>query len=245
MTNLSELVAVITGASSGIGEATAKELAARGVKIMLAARREDRLQMLQSDIEADGGTAGYCVTDVTSREQVQNLVDQTIRTFGAVDVMFNNAGIMLLAPMVKRLVAEWDRMIDVNIKGVLYGMAAVLPHMTERGKGHIINNASIAGHRLLDSAAVYCATKFAVRAISEGFRMEIGDKIRTTIISPGAIATELPDHISDTPTKENLIPAYEQAIGPDAIARAVRFAIEQPADVDVNEIIVRPTAQTM
>jgi NADP-dependent 3-hydroxy acid dehydrogenase YdfG len=245
MTHLSELVAVITGASSGIGEATAKELAAHGTKIMLAARREDRLQMLQSEIESGGGTARYCVADVTSREQVQNLVHETIKTFGAVDVMFNNAGIMLLAPMDKRLVAEWDRMIDVNIKGVLYGMAAVLPHMTERGKGHIINNASVAGHRLFHSAAVYCATKFAVRAISEGFRMEIGDQIRTTIISPGAITTELPDHISDEATKENLMPAYAQAIGPDAIARAVRFAIEQPADVDVNEIIVRPTAQAL
>ncbi|UCF32577.1 MAG: SDR family oxidoreductase [Phycisphaerales bacterium] len=245
MTHLSELVAVITGASSGIGEATAKELAAHGTKVMLAARREDRLRMLQSEIEAGGGTARYCVTDVTSREQVQNLVDETIKTFGAVDVMFNNAGIMLLAPMDKRLVAEWDRMIDVNIKGVLYGMAAVLPHMTERGKGHIINNASVAGHRLFHSAAVYCATKFAVRAISEGFRMEIGDRIRTTIISPGAVATELPDHISDEATKENLMPAYAQAIGPDAIARAVRFAIEQPANVDVNEIIVRPTAQAL
>lgn len=245
MTKLSGLTAIITGASSGIGEATARELASAGMRIMLAARREDRLQRLQGEIEQAGGSARYRVTDVTNRADVQALADETVRAFGAVDVLFNNAGVMLLAPLDKLRVDEWDRMIDVNIKGVLYGIAAVVPQMRRQGRGHIINCASTAGHRLFPGAAVYCATKFAVRALSEGLRMESGEKVRCTIISPGAVATELPDHISDPDMKKVMEGPYRIAIGPDAIARAVRFAIEQPPDVDVNEILVRPTAQML
>lgn len=212
---------------------------------MLAARRADRLQQLQAEIERAGGTARVCVTDVASRGDVQRMIDETLRAFGAVDVLFNNAGVMLLAPLQKLLVDEWDRMIDVNIKGVLYGIAAVLPHMRTRGRGHIITTASVAGHRIIPNAAVYCATKYAVRAISEGLRMEIGDQIRCTLISPGAVLTELPDHISDPETRKAMAGAYERAITADDIARTVRFAIEQPPEVDVNEILVRPTAQLL
>lgn len=245
MTDLNGKTIVITGASSGLGEATARDLAAAGMKVMLAARRADRLQTLQSEIVESGGVAQVHVTDVTDRASVQAAVDATVAAWGRVDAIFNNAGVMLLAPLEKRLVDEWDQMIDVNIKGVLYGVSAVLPHMRKQGSGHIINCASIAGHRLIPSAAVYCATKYAVRALSEGLRMEVGGDIRCTIISPGAVATELPEHISDPDTKAAIGKAYDRAITPDAIARAVRFALTEPADVDVNEIVVRPTLQEM
>ncbi len=245
MTNLKELTAIITGASSGIGEATALELAGAGVRVMLAARREDRLQALQGKIEQLGGVAQIRVTDVTSREDVEGLVADTVQAFGRVDVMFNNAGVMLLSPLEKLKVDEWDRMVDVNIKGVLYGMAAVLPQMRQQGSGHIINTASVAGLKVFPAAAVYCGTKHAVRAISEGLRMEFGDQIRSTIISPGAVATELADHISDQEVKAQMAGVYEIAIPSEAVARAVRYAIEQPASVDINEIVVRPTAQTL
>lgn len=245
MTDLNGLSVIVTGASSGIGEAAARDLASHGARVMLAARRTDRLEQLQGEIENAGGTAYFQATDVTDRSAVQGLVDATVRAFGRVDVMFNNAGLMPLSLLEKRHVDEWDQMIDVNIKGVLYGIAAVLPQMRKQEGGHIINNASIAGHKVFGGAAVYCATKHAVRALTEGLRGEVGEKIRCTIISPGAVTSELPNSISDPEMAEALKGAYAQAIPAEAIARAVRFAIEQPADVDVNEIVVRPTSQVM
>ncbi len=243
MTDLKDLTAIITGASSGIGEATARELATHGVKVMLAARRTERLQTLQADIEQHGGVAESHATDVTDRNAVQALADETVRTFGKIDVLFNNAGLMPLSMLDKLRIDEWDQMIDVNIKGVLYGIAAVLPQMRKQGSGHIINCASVAGHKVFPGAAVYCATKHAVRALSEGLRAEAGSTIRTTIISPGAVKTELDQSIKDPEMHTAMQDVYKFAIQPDAIARAVRFAIEQPPEVDVNEILVRPVAQ--
>jgi NADP-dependent 3-hydroxy acid dehydrogenase YdfG len=245
MSELTDKVAIITGASSGIGAATAKALAAEGAKIMLAARREPRLQELQSEIEAAGGTAQYALADVTQRGQVDDLVAQTEDAFGPVDILFNNAGVMLLSTLDKTKVDEWEQMVDINIKGVMYGIAAVFPKMMQRGSGHIINNASVAGHKVFGGAAVYCATKFAVRALSEGVRMESQGKLRSTVISPGAIATELADHITDQDIKSGMEPVLKLAIAPEAIARAVVYAASQPPDVDVNEVVVRPAAQEL
>lgn len=245
MNDLNGKSIIITGASSGIGAATARELAGTGMHVMLAARREGRLSELQSEIRKAGGTAEICTADVTDAAAVQRLVQTTIQSFGHVDAIFNNAGLMPLSMLEKLHVDEWERMVDVNIKGVLNGIAAVLPHMLERGSGHVINNASIAGHVVFPGGAVYCATKFAVRALSEGLRQEMGPRVRCTIISPGAIETELPNTITDTDVRHGMDDVLKLAIDPSAIARAVRFALEQPADVDVNEIVVRPTAQAL
>ena len=245
MSSTENQVVIITGASSGIGEAAARELAGRGLRLMLAARRSDRLQQLASELSGDDQQVRFCETDVTRREDLDNLVQQTLDAYGRVDVLVNNAGLMPLSPIAKLKVDEWDRMIDVNIKGVLYGIAAVMPTMQKQGAGHIINLSSVAGHRVFPGAAVYCATKFAVRALSEGLRQESDGKIRSTIISPGAVATELTDHISDQETKDNIDQIVKIAIDPSAIARAIAFAIEQPADVDVNEILIRPTKQEL
>ncbi|MGA5692660.1 SDR family oxidoreductase [Cytobacillus pseudoceanisediminis] len=247
MSNIQDKVVIITGASSGIGEATAKELAAKGAKLVLAARREDRLQKLQQEIQKDGGQAIYKVTDVASHEQMEELGAYVLEEFGKIDVMVNNAGVMPLSPLSQLKVKEWDTMIDVNIKGVLYGMAAVLPFMRARKEGHIINVSSIAGHLVFPASAVYSGTKFAVRAITEGLRLEEhANNIRTTLISPGTIATELLDSISDVELKAASIEANQKVqIAPASIARAIAFAIEQPADVAVNEMIVRPTIQEL
>lgn len=238
-------IVLITGASSGIGEATARLLAEAGAKVMLSARREARLQALKKEIEGAGGTAEYHITDVTNRADVQKLADATVKKFGRIDVLFANAGLMPLSMMEKLHIDEWDRMVDVNVKGLLYSIAAVLPIMRKQGSGHIINNASVAGHTVFPGAAVYCGTKFAVRAISEGLRKEVGKDIRVTIISPGAIATELPNTITDADIKAGIAPVLELALPPEAIARAVRYAVGEPAEVDINEIIVRPTAQEL
>ncbi len=245
MPSIKDKVVMITGASSGIGRATAKELTARRAKVMLVARREDLLKELKEEIEQAGGNAHFKITDITSRQQVKNAVDAAIDRFGQIDVLFNNAGIMPLSFMQKLHVDEWDRMVDVNIKGVLYGIAGVLPSMIKRNQGHIINVSSTAGHVVFPGAAVYCGTKYAVRAITEGLRLELHPKtkIRVTLISPGAVATELGNTITDQDVIDMFKLSKVTPLNSESIARAVCYAIEQPEDVDVNEIIIRPISQ--
>lgn len=235
-------VVVITGASSGIGEATARLLAKNGAKVVLGARRTDRLEALVKDIHADGGIAEYLALDVTQRSQMEEIAQFTLSKFGRVDVLINNAGVMPLSTLDRLKVEEWDRMIDVNIKGVLYGIAAVLPIMKTQKSGQIINLSSIGGHAVYPTAAVYCATKFAVSAISEGLRQEVGGDIRVTVISPGTTESELADSISDETAKKGMQEFRQIVIPATAIARSILFAIGQPNDVDISEIIVRPTA---
>jgi NADP-dependent 3-hydroxy acid dehydrogenase YdfG len=245
--NIEGKVVVITGASSGLGEAAARLLSAQGAAVVLGARRGDRITALAGELSGRGAKALAVATDVTDREQVKRLVDTAVETFGRIDVMINNAGLMQLSPFEVLKVDEWDDMIDINIKGVLYGIAAALPHMQRQKGGHIINVSSVAGHRVMVSGAVYSATKHAVRALSEGLRQEVKPyNIRTTVISPGAVATELVSHITD-PTTATKIKAYtgEIAIPADSFARAVAFAMSQPEDVDVNEILFRPTRQEL
>lgn len=234
-------VVLITGASSGIGEAVARNLAAAGHAVVLGARRSDRLQALADELCAQGLRASFRTLDVTQLADVQQFVEFAESTYGPVDVMINNAGVMPLSPLNSLKVNEWDRMIDVNIRGVLHGIAAVLPGMEARGRGQVINVSSIGGHSVSPTAAVYCATKFAVNAISDGLRQET-DQIRVTVISPGVVESELADSISDEAAREAMKGFRRIAIQPDAIARAIAYAIEQPDDVDVSEVIVRPTA---
>ena len=234
-------VIAITGASSGIGEATARLLAQRGAHVVMGARRTDRLEKIAADIKAAGGSARSRTLDVTSRDDTEAFVAYAEKEFGRVDVVVNNAGIMPLSPMAAMKVDEWDRMVDVNIRGVLYGIAAGLPRFKRQGYGQFVNVASIGAHYVVPTGAVYCATKFAVRAISDGLRQE-NDDIRVTVISPGVTTSELGTDITDAATRAMMVDYRAIAIGPDAIARAIAFAVEQPADVDVNEIIVRPTA---
>ena len=241
--NISGKVVVITGASSGIGEAAAKLLAGRGASVALGARRRDRLEALTREIRAAGGLAEPFVSDVTRRRDVEALVQGALRAFGRVDVIVNNAGIMPLSPFDRLKVDDWDRMIDVNIKGVLYGIAAALPHMKERRSGHIINVSSVYGHVVDPGATVYCATKFAVCALSEGLRREVKPHIRTTIISPGAVTSELAESVTEPDLRERTRAFYAIAIPAEAVARAIAYAIEQPPEVDVNEILLRPTLQ--
>ncbi|TIT18253.1 MAG: SDR family oxidoreductase [Mesorhizobium sp.] len=238
-------VVVITDASSGLGEATARHLAARGASVVLGARRSHRIDALVQKLTAAGFKAKAVTTDVTDAGQVQNLVNTAVREFGRIDVMLNNAGLMPLAPLERLKVDEWDRMIDVNVKGVLYGIAAALPYMKEQRSGHIINVSSVYGHVVDPGAAVYCATKFAVRALSEGLRKEVKPyNIRTTVISPGAVSTELLEHISEKDIQQGTRDFVSKiAVGPDTFARTVAFAINEPEDVDINEILFRPTAQ--
>jgi NADP-dependent 3-hydroxy acid dehydrogenase YdfG len=234
-------VVLITGASSGIGAGIARELGTAGTKIVLGARRTDRLQALADEIRSKGGDVLTQSLDVTERADVAAFADAAREAYGRVDVIVNNAGVMPLSLLASLKVDEWDRMVDVNIKGVLYGIAAVLPEMTARGSGHVINVASIGGLAVSPTAAVYCATKYAVRAISEGLRQE-NDRIRVTCIYPGVVESELADTITD-PAAAELMRTYRAiALKPDAIARAVRYALEQPDDVDISDIVVRPTA---
>ncbi|WP_212733824.1 SDR family oxidoreductase [Thalassospira povalilytica] len=232
---------IITGASSGIGEATARLLASRGAKVVLGARRTERLDQIVTEIEAAGGTAMARSVDVTNADSVEALVYNAQNLFGRVDAIFNNAGVMPLAPMSELKTDEWENMINVNIRGVLNGIAAVLPIFKAQGSGHVINTASIGAHVVVPSAAVYCGTKYAVWAISEGLRQE-SENVRVTTISPGVVETELGHDISDPTSKELLTQFRQIALTPDAIARAVLYTLDQPADVDVNEVIVRPTA---
>lgn len=243
MTDSAKVVAV-TGASSGIGEATAKLLAQDGAKVLVGARRADRLEKLVGDIREAGGEAEFRVVDVADRASVSAFVGFASERFDRLDALVNNAGVMPLSPMSALKVDEWDRMIDVNIRGVLNGVAAALPVFEKQGSGHFINISSVAGHLVFPTSAVYSATKFAVRAISEGLRQELKN-IRVTNISPGAIATELGHDITDSSTRDMLEGFKSIALPPDAIARAVVYAVSQPADVDVNEIIVRPVAQPL
>jgi NADP-dependent 3-hydroxy acid dehydrogenase YdfG len=238
-------VVVITGASSGLGEATARLLSAQGAAVVLGARRVDRIQALANELTASGGKALAVETDVTQRDQVQRLVDAAVETYGRIDVIINNAGLMPQSMLERLKVDEWDRMIDVNIKGVLYGIAAALPHMQQQKSGQIINVSSVAGHKVGPGGAVYSATKHAVRALSEGLRQEVKPyNIRTTVISPGAVATELPNTVTDAAVAERINKLYEEvAIPADSFARAVAFAMSQPEDVDINEILFRPTRQ--
>jgi len=243
MSEIEGKVIAITGASSGIGEATARLLTERGAKVTLGARRTERLKALAADLHNQGGEAEYQVLDVTRREEVASFVNFARERFGRLDVLISNAGLMPLSPFDQLKVEEWDRMIDVNIKGVLYGIAAALPVFRAQGSGHFVNIASVAGLRVGPTMAVYSGTKFAVRAISEGLRQEAGDKLRVTIISPGAVESELAETISDPDLKTRMVEYRTIAIPASAIARVIAFAIEQPSEVDVNEIVVRPTAQ--
>jgi NADP-dependent 3-hydroxy acid dehydrogenase YdfG len=234
-------IVLVTGASSGIGAAIAAELGAAGAKVMLGARRTDRLEALADKIRARGGEAKTRSLDVTDRVDVAAFAEAARQAWGRVDVIVNNAGVMPLSLMASMKVDEWDRMVDVNIKGVLYGIAAVLPEMVARGSGHVVNIASVGALSVVPTAAVYCATKYAVRAISDGLRQEHRN-IRVTCIHPGVVESELADTITD-PVAAEAMKAYRAiALQPDAIGRALRFAIEQPDDVDVNEIVIRPTA---
>ncbi|MBA8902923.1 SDR family oxidoreductase [Phyllobacterium sp. P30BS-XVII] len=241
MLNIKGKVVAITGASSGIGEATAKVLAAAGAHVVIGARRVDRLQQLAREISEAGGTVRTRRLDVTDQSDVQGFVDFAKSEFGRLDVIINNAGVMPLSPLEALKVNEWDQMIDVNIKGVLYGIAAALPHMKRQGSGHVINVASIGGHSVSPTAAVYCATKFAVRAISDGLRQET-DQLRVTIISPGTTTSELADNISDPLARDAMKAWRAITISSEAVANAILYAISQPEDVDVSEIIIRPTA---
>ena len=240
--SIKDKVVVITGASSGLGEAAARRLARDGAKLVLGARRLDRLNAIADEL----GLASDAVveTDVTKVDQVRRLVDHAVRLHGRIDVIINNAGLMPHSPLERGKVEDWDRMIDVNLKGVLYGIAAALPYMKQQKSGHVINVSSVAGHKVNPGGAVYAATKHGVRIISEGLRQEVKPfNIRTTIISPGAVATELPDSITEPDVAERVRKVYAMAIPADSFASMVAFAMSQPEDVDVNEILFRPTRQ--
>jgi NADP-dependent 3-hydroxy acid dehydrogenase YdfG len=245
--NIEGKIVVITGASSGLGEATARLLSAQGASVVLGARRVERLHSLADELNVSGGKALAVTTDVTDYDQVKRLVAAAVQTYGRIDVLINNAGLMPRAPLERLKIDEWNQTIDVNIKGVLYGIAAALPYMKEQKAGHIINVSSVAGHKVGPENVVYAASKHAVRVISEGLRQEVKPyNIRTTVISPGAVATELPNSISDPDIAESIQKFYDEiAIPADAFARAVVFAMSQPEDVDVNEILFRPTRQML
>lgn len=244
--NIEGKVIIITGASSGIGLATAKHLAALGAKVSLAARRLHKLDNLVYEIEKTGGKAKAFATDVSKREEVDALIAHTIEAFGRIDVLFNNAGIMPVSMLESLHYEEWEQMIDINIKGVLYGIGAVLPHFQAQKSGHFINVSSVAGHLVAPSSSVYSGTKFAVRAISEGLRQEVKPyHIRTTIISPSLTQSELTNSITDEKIKPMIGQMAGMAIPADSIANAVAYVIGQPDNVDVNEIIIRPTIQPM
>ncbi|MGP0174651.1 SDR family oxidoreductase [Pseudomonas sp. NCHU5208] len=234
-------VILITGASSGIGEAIARHLASLGHQVVLGARRIERLQILAQELQAQGLSASCRALDVSQLDDMQAFVEYAEAHHGVVDVIVNNAGVMPLSPLNALKVDEWNRMLDVNVRGVLHGIAAVLPGMEARGRGQVINIASIGAHAVSPTAAVYCATKYAVWAISEGLRQE-SERIRVTTICPGVVESELADSITDASARDAMKAFRRIAITPDAIARAVAYAVEQPEDVDVSEVIVRPTA---
>jgi NADP-dependent 3-hydroxy acid dehydrogenase YdfG len=243
MSDVKGKVIAITGASSGIGEAAARLLAAAGAKVILGARRADRLEAIAADIRNAKGEVDLHAIDVSKREDLATFVKKAQDRFGRLDVLISNAGLMPLSPLDELKVDEWDRMIDVNIKGVLYGIAAALPVFRKQGSGHFINVSSVAGHRVGPNGAVYSGTKYAVRAISEGLRQEAGANIRVTIISPGAVESELAETISSPDVKKRIQDYRKMAIPAEAIASAMAYAIGQPGNVDVNEILIRPTAQ--
>ncbi|MCZ6918665.1 MAG: SDR family oxidoreductase [Gemmatimonadetes bacterium] len=244
---LQDKIAIVTGASSGIGEATARALAGAGARVVLAARRTDRLDALRAEIEGSGGSALAVTTDVTDRGAVEALASRTLEAFGRIDILINNAGIMLLSPIRRLMVDEWDRMIEVNVRGALYCIASVLPAMLEQGAGHIVNVSSVAGRRPMPSGTIYSATKFALRAVSQGIHLELSasDKIRVTDIEPGVVATELTDHITDEETGRRFEENWKtkEALGATDVADAILYAVGAPHRVNVNEILVRPTDQ--
>jgi len=245
MSKLKDKVVAITGASGGIGEATALLLAERGAKVVLGARRSDRLESLTKRIAVAGGEAAYAVTDVTQRSDLSRLVTLARERFDKLDVLLSNAGIAPISLLDELRVEDWDAMIDVNVRGLLYGIAAALPVFRSQGFGHFVNIASVAGIVTTPTMAVYSATKLAVRAVSEGLRQEAGPHLRVTIISPGFVQTDLANSMTNSQTRAQIAHKMSEiAISPDAIARAIAFAIEQPPEVDVNEMIVRPTAQS-
>lgn len=241
MSNIHNKVVLITGASSGIGEAAARLIAAKGAHVVLGARRTERLEKLVGEIRNEGGSASARALDVTDMNSMQAFVEFAKAQHGKVDVIINNAGVMPLSPLAALKVDEWNQMLDVNVRGVLHGIAAVLPGMQAQGFGQVINISSIGGLAVSPTAAVYCATKFAVRAISDGLRQET-DKIRVTVVCPGVVESELADSISDEVAREEMRAFRSVALGADAIARALVYAIDQPDDVDVSEIVVRPVA---
>jgi NADP-dependent 3-hydroxy acid dehydrogenase YdfG len=244
MLNIENKVIAITGASSGIGEAAARFLAAKGAKVVLGARRIENLQTIATEIQAAGGEARFTTLDVTQKEQLVEFLHFAQAQFGRVDVLVSNAGLMPLSFIEQLKVEEWDKMIDVNLKGVLYGIAAALPIFQAQNSGHFVNITSVADRWVGPTATIYCATKHAVRVVSEGLRQEVGNKIRVTIIAPGATESELSNTISDPEMKKAAIEQFRIDLLPaEAIARAIAYAVEQPADVDVNEIVVRPSAQ--
>lgn len=236
-------IVLITGASSGIGEGIARRLGAEGHHVVLGARRQERTAVIAEEVRAGGGSATARSLDVTDRADVAAAVEDTVREHGRLDVIVNNAGVMPLSPLDALLVDEWDRMIDVNVRGLLHGIAAVLPVFQRQGSGHVVTVASIGAHQVSPTAAVYCATKYAAWAITEGLRLEADPSIRVTTITPGVVESELAGTISDPGTREVMRAYRAHSIPPDAIARAVSFALAQPGDVDVNEIVVRPTRQ--
>lgn len=245
--NIKGKVVVITGASSGFGEISARHLSDLGAAVVLGARSTDKIEKLAEEIKSKGGKALAVTTDVTDVNQVKNLVDSAVKGFGKIDVLLNNAGLMPLSPLEYLKVEDWDRCIDVNIKGVLYGIAAALPHMKEQKSGQIISVSSVAGHTISPGGAVYSASKYSVRVISEALRQEVKPyNIRTAVISPGAVATNLPSSITAEDVSKGIHEYYEQnAISADSFARSLEFIINQPEDMDVNEILFRPTVQQL
>jgi NADP-dependent 3-hydroxy acid dehydrogenase YdfG len=243
MSGIEGKVVAITGASSGIGEATALLLAERGAKVVLGARRPERLEALAARIEKAGGEAAWVRTDVTRREDLSGLVRLARDRYGKIDVLVSNAGIGLISPLDDLRVEDWEEMIDVNLKGVLYGIAAALPVFREQGFGHFVNTVSTAGLRIVPLQSVYAGTKNAVRTISEGLRQEAGDSLRVTVVSPGFVRTDFAEHMDPDVKAQILDKMNKIALSPDAVARAIAFAIEQPDGVDVGDIVVRPTAQ--
>lgn len=236
-------IIAITGASSGIGAATARRLAAAGHHVVLGARRVDRLVALADEIAAAGGSATTAELDVTDRASVQAFVDDAVRDHGRLDVIVNNAGVMPLSRLDALLVEEWDRMIDVNVRGLLHGIAAVLPQFRAQGGGHVVTVASIGAHEVSPTAAVYCGTKYAAWAITEGLRLEVDPSVRVTTVSPGVVESELAESITDPTAAAGMVEYRRHAVPASAIADAIAYALDQPADVDVNEIVVRPTRQ--
>jgi NADP-dependent 3-hydroxy acid dehydrogenase YdfG len=245
MSEIRGKVIAITGASSGIGEAAAVHLAEQGAVLVLGARRSDKLATLCDSITSAGGQASFSITDVKKREDVARLVDMAVERHGKLDVLVSNAGIAPISLLDDLRVEDWEDMIDVNVKGVLYGIAAALPVFRRQGFGHFVNTLSTAGLKIVPTMAVYAGSKNAVRVISEGLRQEAGPKLRVTTVSPGYVATELASSMTDEALREKTRLGMDtMAIPPRAIAEAIAFAIGQPASVDVGEIVVRPTAQS-
>lgn len=239
----SSKIILVTGASSGIGKATARLLAAQGHRLVIGARREERIAAIAAEIREQGGDARFCVLDVTSLASFQAFARAALNEYGRIDVLVNNAGVMPLSMVAELRVDDWNAMIDVNLKGVLHGIASVLPAMQAQASGHIVNVASVSGHRVDPSAAVYCATKFAVRALSEGLRQESRD-VRVTIVSPGLTRSALTQGIPDPHVRQAVDQMMEQSSMPaEAVAEGIAFAIAQPRNIDVNELVLRPTAQ--